>query len=604
MAGGQLYKKVVTRLQSLLDWRCSLKTTILWSFIPVIIIIVLAIGMLTYSLAAQQIEANTYVNIRDTVTQTRNYLDNRLTAIFEQLVALENDIDTLSLLKRLDGRRYGLLQPGDYIRMDRNLERIFSSYYSILDSILVYFNNGRLTLSKKDYLSSRILFDYNQWRSAFQGNRSEYYWRNVDDNDVFQSLDTKNRIASVFKLFGNEQSSLTGIILFNLREDFFANILQNAKISENGFLALINQDGMVNFKTVPQRYQINDWALEMLINQEEPSGRLSIRNAAGKKIILIYDTLPINRWKLAAVFPEDDILNIAGFFKKITLAVMFLLILAGVFLSNLLAQIVTRPLSNLTEKVKRVKEGNLDVPFDSKGSNEIDILNEGIHGLLGKVRNLLQQVRQEQEQKRLAELETLQAQIKPHFLYNTLDSIRQLCEMRETRDAGAMVEALAKFFRISISGGKEIISLADEVEHIQSYLLIQKMRYSDTFDYEINVNNELFKFKVLKLTLQPLIENAIYHGIKQKRGKGLLVVNGRHNGAKLILEICDSGAGMSESKLEQVRESLINPEVGRGYGLKNVHRRLQLHYGPEYGLEIESELGEGTRIRVILPVEE
>lgn len=604
MAGGQLLKKLSSRLQALLDWRCSLKTTILWSFIPVIIIIVLAIGMLTYSLAAQQIEANAYVNIRDTVIQTRNYLDNRLTAIFEQLVVLENDIDTLSLLKRLDGQRYGPIQPGDYIRMDRNLERIFSSHYSILDSILVYFNNGRLILSKKDYMSSRILFDYNQWRSAFQGNRSEYYWRNVHDNDVFQSLDTKNRIASVFKLYGNEQSSLNGIILFNLREDFVENILQNAKISENGFLALINQDGMVNFKTVPKRYQIDDRIRKMLLDREEPSGRLSIRNNAGEKMMLIYDTLPINRWKLAAVFPEDDILNIAGFFKKITLTVMFLLILAGVFLSNLLAQIVTRPLSDLTEKVKCVKAGNLDVPFDSKGSNEIDILNEGIHELLGRVRNLLKQVRQEQEQKRLAELETLQAQIKPHFLYNTLDSIRQLCEMRETRDAGAMVEALAKFFRISISGGKEIISLADEVEHIQSYLLILKMRYSDTFDYEININKELFKFKVLKLTLQPLIENAIYHGIKQKRGQGLLVVNGWRNGPKLILEICDSGAGMSEAQLERVQQSLIDPEGGRGYGLKNVHRRLQLHYGPEYGLEIESELGKGTRIRVILPVEE
>lgn len=599
-----MLKKLSSRLQALLDWRCSLKTTILWSFIPVIIIIVLAIGMLIYSLAAQQIEANAYVNIRDTVTQTRNYLDNRLTAIFEQLVVLGNDIDTLSLLKRLDSRRYDPIQPGDYIRMDRNLERIFSSYYSILDSILVYFNNGRLILSKKDYMSSRILFDYNQWRSAFQGNRSEYYWRNVHDNDVFQSPDTNNRIASVFQLYGNEQSSLNGIILFNLREDFFENILQNAKISENGFLALINQDGMFNFKTVPKRYQIDDWIRKMLLDREEPSGRLSIRNNAGEKMMLIYDTLPINRWKLAAVFPENDILNIAGFFKKITLTVMFLLILAGVFLSNLLAQIVTRPLSNLTEKVKRVKEGNLDVPFDSKGSNEIDILNEGIHGLLGRVRNLLKQVQQEQEQKRLAELETLQAQIKPHFLYNTLDSIRQLCEMRETQDAGAMVEALAKFFRISISGGKEIISLADEVEHIQSYLLILKMRYSDTFDYEININKELFKFKVLKLTLQPLIENAIYHGIKQKRGKGLLVVNGRRNGPKLILEICDSGAGMSETQLERVQQSLTDPEGSRGYGLKNVHRRLQLHYGPEYGLEIESELGKGTRIRVILPVEE
>ncbi len=590
--------------QSIRDWRRSLKTTILWLFIPVITLMVLVIGILIYSLAARQIEANAYFNIRDTVTQTRNYLDNRLTAVFEQLVALENDIDTLSLLKRLDSQRYGPIQPGDYIRMDSNLERIFSSHYSILDSILVYFNNGRLILSKKDYMSSRISFDYSEWRSEFRGNRTEYYWRNLHQNDVFQSPDTQNRIVSVFKLYGDEQSSLHGIILFNLQEDFFRNILQNAKISENGCLTLITPDSIVNFKAVPERYRIDSRIHKNLLEQEEPSGRLSIRNAAGEKMMLIYDTLPINRWKLAAVFPEKDILNIAGFIKKITLAVMFLLILVAVFLSNLLAQIVTRPLSVLTEKVKRVKAGNLDIPFDGHGSNEIGILNEGIHELLGKVRYLLDQVRLEQEQKRLAELETLQAQIKPHFLYNTLDSIRQLCEMGENREAGAMVGALAKFFRISISGGKEIISLEDEVEHIQNYLLILKMRYSDDFDYEIKIDPEVRQCKVIKLTLQPLIENAIYHGIKQKRGKGLLVVNGRRYGPELLLEVWDSGAGMSEPQLEQVREALSGSGRGRGYGLSNVHRRLQLHYGEEYGLEIESKLGEGTRVRVKLPAEE
>lgn len=600
-----MLKKIWSVLrQSIHNWRCSLKATILWLFIPVIILMVLVIGMLTYSLAAQQIEANAYVNIRDTVTQTGNYLDNRLTAIFEQLVALENDIDTLSLLKRLDSQGYGSIQPGDYIRMDRNLERIFSSYYSILDSILVYFANGRLILSKKDYMTARISFDYSQWRSGFWGNRTEYYWRNLHDNDIFQSPETENRIASVFKLYGNEKARLHGIILFNLREDFFQNILQNAKISENGRLTLITQGSMVNFKTVSERYLIDNQTQKMLLDRQEPSGRLRIRNAAGEKMMLIYDTLPINGWKLVAVFPEDDILNKAGFIKRITLAVMFLLILAAAFLSNLLAQIVTRPLSALTEKVKRVQAGNLDVPFDNNDSNEIGILNEGIYELLGRVRNLLNQVRLEQEQKRLAELETLQAQIKPHFLYNTLDSIRQLCEMGETRDAGAMVGALAKFFRISISGGKEIISLADEVEHIQSYLLILKMRYIDDFDYQIKLDQEVSQCKVIKLTLQPLVENAIYHGIKQKRGKGQLVVNCQRNGAKLILEVCDSGAGMSDSQLEQVRKSLLGAEGGRGYGLSNVHRRLQLHYGSEYGLEIESKLGEGTRVRVTLPAGE
>lgn len=580
----------------------SLKTEILWFLIPIIIFFVLLTGFLTYSLAARQIEANAYRGIGDTVSQTRKYLDNRLTAIFEQLVALENDIDTLSLIKRIDDTRYGTLHPGDYIRMDRNLERIFTSYHSILDSILVHFNNGQLILAKKDYMSSKISFNYPDWRLHYSGNRTEYYWRMLHVNDVFRSNEAENSIASVFKLYGNEESNLKGIVLFNLHESFFRSILQDAQISENGYLMVINEEGMMNFKDIPPKYQVDGNIQKLLLSQEDSSGKLAVRNANGQKMMIIYDTISVNKWKLAAVFPEEDLINSASFIKNITLAVMFFLIITAILLSNLLAKTVTTPLTHLTQKVKQVKIGNLEVLFDVELPNEIGVLNSGIRELLSRVGQLLEQVRTEQEQKRLAELNTMQAQIKPHFLYNTLDSIKQLCEMGESKEAGAMVAALAKFFRISISGGRELISIREEIEHIQSYLLILRMRYADDFDYEIEIEPEVLDYQIIKLILQPLIENAIYHGIKEKRGKGILKVTGSRSDGKVILDVEDNGAGMGSETLTHIRRLLSENIKGPSFGLLNVHRRLQLHYGDSYGVEIDSELGKGTRVRITLPV--
>ncbi|HOP75273.1 MAG TPA: sensor histidine kinase [Bacillota bacterium] len=581
----------------------SLKTLIVWLFIPVIIECVGLVGFLTYTVAARQIQVHAYTGIGDTVNQTRKYIDNRLTAIFEQLVALENDIDTLSLIKRLDEDRYGVIQPGDYIRVDRNLERIFSSYYSMLDSILIYFNEGRLMLSKKDYMTSRNTFQYQDWRLRYHGNRTEYYWRSLRENDIFLSFESKNRIASLFKMYGDAESHVRGVIMFNLKEDFFRGILEDARISEHGYLIIVSPDGIINFKEdIPNGYQIDGIIQKSLLTASNPTGQLSVRNSRGEKMKIIYDTISVNQWKLAAVFPEDDILNLAAFIKNITLAVMGIILFTAVLLSNLLAKIVTTPLAELTEKVRQVKAGNLDVPFEAQFPEEIGVLNDGISQLLARVRMLIEQVRLEQEQKRLAELDTLQAQIKPHFLYNTLDSIKQLCELGETREAGAMVAALAKFFRISISNGREVISIAEELEHIRNYLVIMKMRYADRFDYDIRVNPETYPCEIIKLTLQPLVENAIYHGIKEKRGLGQVIIDGYIRNDRVILEVRDNGAGMTAENLERVRQMQGKGQPGRSVGLANVARRLQLHYGPEYGLEIDSTPENGTCVRVQLPV--
>lgn len=604
MSGSAMkYQKILTQIKA--DWppRHSLKDVILWLFIPIIIFFVVVISLISYFLAVRQIKNNAYLSISDTVSQTQKYLDNRLTAIFEQIVAFENDGDTLSLLKRVDSERHGIIKPRDYLQTDRQLERIFSSYYSMLDSILVYFNEGQLILFKKDYMTSRVIFEFPKWRSKFFGNRTEYYWRMLHHNETFLPLESNQRVASIFKLYGDQNSRARGIILFNLKEDFFRGILQDAQISENGYLVLLDSEGMMHFKDVPEDYEIDDVIKQMLLKRDEPSGRLMMTNSRGKKIMVIYDTVPVNRWKLAAVFPENDIINRVAFIKNITFAVMILAIITAILLSNVLAKIVITPLTVLTGKVKQVKAGNLNVAFNVNPANEIGILNEGIQELLARVRHLLEQVQKEQEQKRLAELETLQAQIKPHFLYNTLDSIKQLCELGETKEAGAMVAALARFFRISISNGQELITMNEEFDHIRNYLKILRMRYADGFEYQIRLEPELMFCRILKLTLQPLVENAVYHGIKEKRGKGLIRVNACLTGDDVFIEVYDNGAGMSSSQLGTLKEELALGCKDQGIGLCNVHRRLRLHYGPAYGLEINSVLGEGTRVWVKLPAE-
>jgi two-component system sensor histidine kinase YesM len=196
----------------------------------------------------------------------------------------------------------------------------------------------------------------------------------------------------------------------------------------------------------------------------------------------------------------------------------------------------------------------------------------------------------------------LQAQTNPHFLYNTMDTIIWLIESGEISEAVTMVSSLSNYFRFSLSRGQNVITIAEEEQHIRSYLEIQQIRYRDLMDYEINIPDELKDFILPKLTLQPLVENALYHGIKIRRRKGFIRVSGRLENERLILEVADDGSGMTPERLDEVRASLVD---GRreGFGMRTVHQRIQILFGSEYGLSVESEPDTGTRIIVTLPVQ-
>ncbi len=288
--------------------------------------------------------------------------------------------------------------------------------------------------------------------------------------------------------------------------------------------------------------------------------------------------------------------------------VILILILAGAFMiSRKIVTRITEPIQKLCEAAEAAGSGDFQIRAQGEGLDEIAVLNASFNQMMEEIGDLVEDIRVEELNLRAAELRVLQEQINPHFLYNTLDNIIWLAESKDTEQVVKMVSALSSFFRTTLSKGREFISVREEGEHIRSYLEIQQFRYRDILEYDVSIPEELWEYQVIKLTLQPLVENALYHGIKKKRGKGHISVSAERYKDVLIFKVKDDGMGMDEVRLEQVRGildgSVVEERQSGGFGLFNVNQRIQLHYGAEYGLKVQSTYGEGTEVWVRIPAE-
>ncbi len=264
------------------------------------------------------------------------------------------------------------------------------------------------------------------------------------------------------------------------------------------------------------------------------------------------------------------------------------------------AQRITKPIGLLARKASQFGEGDFSLAPVQTACTELQTLDRGFDDMAGRINALMARQIQDQKELHRAELELLQAQINPHFLYNTLDSIAILAEMHRDEDVVTMVTSLSVFFRNSLSKGKDIITLQTEREQVQSYLNIQQVRYSDILSYEIDIPESLLGCMVPKLVLQPLVENALYHGIKYKRSPGTIHITGQDLGDRLLLRVADNGVGMDAEQVKALQAGIYE-DNHTGLGLLNVHKRIRLYCGAPYGLSFESEPGRGTTVSVLLP---
>ena len=264
---------------------------------------------------------------------------------------------------------------------------------------------------------------------------------------------------------------------------------------------------------------------------------------------------------------------------------------------------IIQPISQLNQATEKIAQGDFNARAQADSDDEVAELAVSFNKMAGSMQSLIDKVKEDERKMRKADLRLLQEQIQPHFLYNTLDTIVWLIESNEPDEAVTMVVTLSDFFREILSKGKEFISIKEEEKHISSYLQIQEMRYRDILEYDIQLDQVIYKYQILKLTLQPVVENALYHGIKYKRAKGCIHIHGEKEGDIIRLTVRDDGVGMDEEELEQLCQQIEKPcqETGKGFGLANVNERIHMYFGPEYGMKIQSQKGKGTTVEIVIP---
>ena len=285
--------------------------------------------------------------------------------------------------------------------------------------------------------------------------------------------------------------------------------------------------------------------------------------------------------------------------------IVSLIVAMVVAVTILLLNSITKPIGKLCKVTGQISEGDFSVRTKVDTSDEIAVLGESVNEMTEKLEVMVNKIKEDERKMRYAELRLLQEQINPHFLYNTLDTIVWLIEGKDSENAVKMVVSLSEFFRLVLSKGKEYITIQEEELHILSYLQIQQARYRDILEYDVNMSQEIYPYKILKMTLQPLVENALYHGIKYKRAKGKITVTGSLKNQKIHLMVEDNGVGMEQEELDQLRIEIQRPckETESGFGLANVNERIRMNFGAEYGMTIESAKGEGTRVKIVIPAE-
>lgn len=291
-----------------------------------------------------------------------------------------------------------------------------------------------------------------------------------------------------------------------------------------------------------------------------------------------------------------------------TFIVCMILLLAALtafvaIIETRISRSISGPILGLSQVTHEIAQGDFSVRADEKGDRELGALAASVNNMAEHLSVMVMQIREDERKMRKAELRLLQEQINPHFLYNTLDAIVWMIEDGKSEQAENMVVSLSTFFRTVLSRGREFISIREEVQHIRSYLEIQKARYQDILSYEIQVAPELYSYETLKMTLQPLVENALYHGVKNKRSGGLIRISGERDGKLIRFKVEDDGIGMNAEALTHLQEEIRRPckETDTGFGMANVNERIRMNFGADYGLMIESEEGKGTRVWVTIP---
>ena len=502
----------------------------------------------------------------------------------------------------IDGMKSKLDKISEELENSNSIEEFFDKIavtariQTDIHSIIVYDSDGKLIETASDGLELKqdvyknLSFDKNMFE-----NTEDYVITSPHVQTIF-----KNSYPWVVTIAKKEADALFGKIKYiaiDFRFSEIAKYIDNIGMGRHGYCFIIDKEGDIVYHPQQQLIFVG-------IKNEETKNLVNYKDGINYENDTIYtiNSTADKNWRIVGISYTEDLTaeGATRIYYSVLGALLVSIIIAFVIM-KLYSHVVNKPVYELVKAMKDFETSTKE--FEYKEENitvrEIKTLDESFEHMTSRIKALMEKVRKEEIVLRKTELKALQAQINPHFLYNTLDSIQWMCEQGKSEDAVKMVGALAKLFRISISRGHELITIKDELRHAENYFIIQSYRYRNQFEYEFNVDAGLENYLCNKITIQPLIENAIYHGIDRMVDEGKISVNVKDAGKDIIIEVEDNGIGMTAEQCKKILKK--ERSDSSGIGVKNVNDRLKIYFGDEYGLTIESELDVGTKVTVKIP---
>ncbi len=584
----------------------TLDSRIYTIFTVMIFTAIIIMQLISFRFTINTVRRSTLDNNRVMLRQLVAQIDSYVSGMEPLVNAVIGDRDIQALFAA-DGAAAGSPGYDETVRLVGERLGNYSRTREDISEIMVMGLKGQIISSDLD---ARIN-PWTDWREK------EWYTGALDafDRTVVSSSYVQNLIRDRYPwvvslsrtILLEEDRSVLGILLVDLKFMRINELCRSLSVGKRGYNFILDREGNYVFHPTQQlvyssiKEEPIEGIMAMLDDSEEDSFQDEDR-------YFMVETSEVTGWHVVSVIYDNDIVTDWQYVQGLYALVGLVLFLIVGFATNRITSGITKPVKKLQGIMRSVDTGDFRLVGNIRATDEIRELAREYDIMVTRIRELMDANTREQELKRKSDLKALQAQINPHFLYNTLDSIIWMGEMGQSDKVVQMTSALSKLFRISISKGRELIPIRDEIEHVRSYLTIQEMRYRDKFTYRIDVDPSLYELITLKITLQPLVENAIYHGIKEADYPGVITITGIREEDAVILEVRDNGCGMDSTQLADLIRGLETPPEERsvrsrqGMGVHNVHERIRIYFGPEYGLTCESAPGEGTVIRVRIPV--
>jgi len=545
------------------------------------------------------------------IENTRQSLD----IIIQSIDSVLNDVETGALRVASDPVVQGILIKEPEKELTEGLDQYFL-VKSILDKIL-YIRNYIDSISVYRLDGSPVGSGYINYGKASEKKRlsavfvrmvMEAQGRNLwtDPGSLMYTLEQP--VASGPVMYRTVRQAnlgrVIGIVEVNMNRNIFSRLYSHLDYGKTGRFIVVNRKGILIF---PESYDYSLYSeffrnryLDLVTDQNNPKGRIA--TFGKEQFVVISSHLERLGWLIIGMIPMNELQVYSKNLSLSIYAIGLFCILLEILFAIWISRSISHPIRSLSDCMLEAAQGDMLIRMPSNRRDEIGILAQSFNEMLERISFLMEQVYNEQKKERELELIALQSQINPHFLYNSLESICALSKLNRNEDAYTLGKALAMFYRGVLSRGKPFVTIKEEIDTLIHYFTIQETRYRGKFSYRICVGKELYDKRIVKLTLQPLVENAIYHGLKNVRRVGSIWILGKvESQDRIVLTVVDNGIGMSREQIEEVLSNGKRGDIGPGYGLRNVDQRIKLSFGDAYGLKIESRPGYYTKVHVLIP---